>query len=80
MSDTIKSAEPDPRIMQARQLMIEATRDEWQKKIADRKELIDNMICKCGHLHKEHTAMYNINYSAGFCMVDDCKCRNFLSQ
>lgn len=41
-----------------------------------RKQAIDNLICRCGHRHVDHTKSYCINYTAGFCKV--CDCKNFL--
>ncbi len=36
----------------------------------------DNMICRCGHKHKEHTISLSINYTAGNCTK--CDCLNFV--
>lgn len=68
----------DPRVIEARKLMIAVTRDEWEKTKEEKQEFINNMICNCGHKHIEHTVHYNINYTGGFCMAENCKCRNFL--
>lgn len=68
----------DPRITQARNLMIEVEHDEWLEKQRVKKEYVDNMICACGHKHAEHTPAYTLNYTGGFCKMKDCKCRNFI--
>jgi hypothetical protein len=62
------------KIAEARRLIIEATK-ERQQKIKDE---FDNQLCKCGHRHKDHAHSLNINYSAGFCSIENCKCENFL--
>lgn len=42
----------------------------------DREQAINNMICRCGHRHADHTKSYCINYTGGFCKI--CDCKNFL--
>jgi hypothetical protein len=66
----------DPRIQQARKLMQEYDADIKRQ----RKEEADNALCKCGHKYKEHGTSISVNYSAGFCNVEGCKCRNFLNK
>ena len=62
----------DPRITEARRLMREVEKEEWQKK----KESGDSQICECGHRHDEHGKLLSVNYSAGFCKV--CNCNKFI--
>jgi len=62
----------DSRITEARRLLWEVTNEKLQKQ----KEESDNMICKCGHKHKDHSVRYSINYTAGMCRK--CECENFL--
>jgi len=36
----------------------------------------DNMVCRCGHIHKNHGISNSINYTAGKC--SECDCKNFV--
>lgn len=65
----------EEKIKEAKRLMIEVTESERQMEI----ERVNNLFCRCGHTHKEHTKSYSINYSAGFCITEKCDCRNFIS-
>ena len=67
----------DPRIKQARDLMIAVTNDERKKRIADKQDATDNHICNCGHKRKEHTETYSLHYTEGVCTVGNCECRQF---
>ncbi|MBA7535888.1 hypothetical protein ES705_28147 [subsurface metagenome] len=62
----------NPKIKQARKLLIEATIEDRAK----RKTKSDNQICTCGHKFKDHTVAHSINFTGGMCTK--CKCRNFL--
>ena len=53
----------------ARHLMLFVGRLERR----DRERAKDNMVCRCGHRHADHTKSYSIHYTAGFCKVCDCK-------
>lgn len=70
----------DPRITEAKRLMREVDFERRQKEKAQRQKHIDEMVCKCGHLHKDHLMSHSINYSKGFCDIPGCECRNFLIQ
>ena len=63
----------DDKIKQARKLMFEVDKERKEKIKSDS----DNMICRCGHKHKEHTSSLSINYTAGFC--SKCDCEHFVS-
>lgn len=67
----------DPRIKQARDLMIAVTNDERKKRFADKQDATDNHICNCGHRRIEHTKSYSLNYTEGFCTIGECSCRHF---
>lgn len=67
----------DPRIKQARDLMIAVTNDERKKRFANKQKETDNHVCKCGHGRIEHTKSYSLNYTEGFCTIGDCSCRHF---
>lgn len=67
------SKDEDPRITEARRLLWEVTNKNGRQK---RKENHDNMICKCGHKHIDHSVSYSINYTAGVC--SECDCEHFI--
>ncbi len=66
---------PEQKIRQAKQLMVQATQQIRRQKHAKR----DALKCGCTHRFDQHTVSHSINYTGGFCMVDGCKCLNFMS-
>ena len=50
----------------------------YRQKTDEQIEKIDNDLCKCGHIRKEHGKSFSINYSDGGCGVKKCKCINYL--
>jgi hypothetical protein len=39
----------------------------------------DKQLCICGHEHRQHHPTSSVNYTAGHCRVEGCRCKNFLS-
>ncbi len=37
-----------------------------------------NGQCQCGHKHSEHHPISSHNYSAGHCMIGECRCKHFI--
>lgn len=37
-----------------------------------------NPMCRCGHRHDQHGKSMSVNYSAGNCANEKCKCKKFL--
>ena len=62
----------EEKIKKARKLMLEVIQERRDKARAKS----DNMLCKCGHKHKNHSDTYSVNYTAGFCSL--CDCEHFL--
>lgn len=62
-----------PKVKEARKLLKEAEEDY----IKDKKEIINNTLCECGHIRADHGQSHSINYTGGIC--NKCSCMNFIT-
>lgn len=58
---------PEQKVQIARKLLIQATIERRKERRAEEAA----QLCQCGHRRDQHTISASVNYTGGFCMLED---------